>query len=675
MNQLFGLLMMYLTASVGPTGEGPSEQVETPQNRTAQASESLAINSTATESSTVPLTIGDNPISLARSTPQRLTLEAVESGLYQVQTTQLPEGIDTVLGYLDPVTNEVLDEDDDGGEGYASLLTVQLAAGESALFQVSELSGHAGEFIVQVSRNTIDMLQLGDNPIDLPAGTPLFLEFQPTDAGFYQIETTELGELDTVLGLLDPNTGALLQENDDGGEGYASLLSINAAADERYLLRVSELSEQAGSFIIRVSQTSTSSLQLGTNAISLEAGSPQLLELQLTEPGFYQLETVDLPEGVDTVLARLDPVSGEVLEENDDGGQGYASRLSLWVTAAQPYLFRVSELNGAAGQFALQVSQPTIEVFGPGNHRVELGDGGARFFELALPEAGIYQLTTVGSPVGVDPVLRRHDATTGELLQEDDDSGEGYAPSLHIDASTLSNSLFEVVDYNNNPAAIKVSVRDLGEPVVLQAGQSVADQAIGAGASRWYRLDPATDQPLQRYSFSTHTLSESLDTTIELLDGNFQSLGFDDDSGEEALSSRLMSSTVGEGGLFLRVQNIATAAGSYSLSVEVPEVEALPVGVSGDHFLAVDGRILYRLSSSAGQYHSISTGNLANGVDTVLRILDTSGTTVLAEDDDGGEDLASRLEWTADAAGDYWVEIANIASSAGTFELRVASSP
>ncbi|MBN1812899.1 MAG: PPC domain-containing protein, partial [Anaerolineae bacterium] len=51
----------------------------------------------------------------------------------------------------------------------------------------------------------------------------------------------------------------------------------------------------------------------------------------------------------------------------------------------------------------------------------------------------------------------------------------------------------------------------------------------------------------------------------------------------------------------------------------------------------------------------IETQGLGWGMDTYLYLYDTDGSTLLVEDDDGGEGLASRIAWTPPAAGTYYV--------------------
>jgi Ca2+-binding RTX toxin-like protein len=60
--------------------------------------------------------------------------------------------------------------------------------------------------------------------------------------------------------------------------------------------------------------------------------------------------------------------------------------------------------------------------------------------------------------------------------------------------------------------------------------------------------------------------------------------------------------------------------------------------------------------------------------DTKLTLYSTSGTTVLASNDDAGGTLASRIDWTAPLAGVYYVQVsAYNTSQTGTYTLSVST--
>ena len=64
----------------------------------------------------------------------------------------------------------------------------------------------------------------------------------------------------------------------------------------------------------------------------------------------------------------------------------------------------------------------------------------------------------------------------------------------------------------------------------------------------------------------------------------------------------------------------------------------------------------FRFSAIVGTDYTFET-ILGTLPDSVLRLIDTNGETTIAFDDDGGEGLASRIEWTAPANGTYYLEV------------------
>ena len=105
--------------------------------------------------------------------------------------------------------------------------------------------------------------------------------------------------------------------------------------------------------------------------------------------------------------------------------------------------------------------------------------------------------------------------------------------------------------------------------------------------------------------------------------------------------------------------NAATAA-----AIGAPSSTHGALGVAGD----VDW---FKFQAVAGKTYTIST-QLGTLRDSVLYLYDGNGTTLLAQDDDGGDGLASRIQWTAPATGTYYLDVAAYANSyAGSYTLDV----
>ena len=71
-----------------------------------------------------------------------------------------------------------------------------------------------------------------------------------------------------------------------------------------------------------------------------------------------------------------------------------------------------------------------------------------------------------------------------------------------------------------------------------------------------------------------------------------------------------------------------------------------------------------KFDATSGRQYTIETANLGSGSDTYMYLYSTNGSTQLAEDDDGGGGLASRIGWTAPGNGTYYVRVRHYSSSA-----------
>jgi subtilisin family serine protease len=79
----------------------------------------------------------------------------------------------------------------------------------------------------------------------------------------------------------------------------------------------------------------------------------------------------------------------------------------------------------------------------------------------------------------------------------------------------------------------------------------------------------------------------------------------------------------------------------------------------------------FRIQAASGVSHRFETilGTLA---DSILRVYDSDGVTLLASDDDGGPGLASLLTWIAPHDGAFYLEVARKGSAAGTYQLALS---
>ncbi len=83
----------------------------------------------------------------------------------------------------------------------------------------------------------------------------------------------------------------------------------------------------------------------------------------------------------------------------------------------------------------------------------------------------------------------------------------------------------------------------------------------------------------------------------------------------------------------------------------------------------------FSFSATSGCTYVIETGDLGSGCDTYIYLYSTNGTTEIDHNNDGGEGLASRIEWEASSSGTYYIKVREYSSSdTGTYKISVTES-
>ncbi|WP_198377943.1 hypothetical protein, partial [Neoroseomonas rubea] len=211
----------------------------------------------------------------------------------------------------------------------------------------------------------------------------------------------------------------------------------------------------------------------------------------------------------------------------------------------------------------------------------------------------------------------------------------------------------------------------------LEVGQGVAVR-LAARQEAWFRL-PAGGQDLL---VVTRNLGRGTDTVLVLHDANGREIQDDDDGGDEQLSSRLEIPSGQRRPLFVRARNLS-GPGSFEIAVlpdttppappfpgslrEAAAAPALAIGQSMPLRLRRGQVAFFRLPEGD---IAVETRNLRRGADTVLAVLDANGEE-LAEDDDGGGGLASRLEVAARDRRPLFVRARLLGDGGGEFDLVV----
>ncbi len=283
-------------------------------------------------------------------------------------------------------------------------------------------------------------------------------------AGEVTIDLERVGDfgIDAYLTLRDER-GTTIETDDDGGEGLNSRITRFLDAG-RYSLEARDLgNNSAGSYRLSVRSGSNSGNRGGVSRGSIAPGQSQ--SVFISEGGTAEL-TLDLPRstflqidlergtqgGIDTYLTIYDP-TGNVFASNDDGGDGFNSRLSQEFPPGR-YLIEARDFgNNDAGEIIVSVQVVRGSSGAPSiglneSRVVQVPVGGSAVLEFQTSTFVYLEVSATAQTNDVDPILVIHDAA-GNQLERNDDGGSG----LNSLISTQLNPgvyTFEVRDFGSN---------------------------------------------------------------------------------------------------------------------------------------------------------------------------------------------------------------------------------
>ncbi|WP_376094170.1 hypothetical protein ACE7GA_00615 [Roseomonas sp. CCTCC AB2023176] len=404
----------------------------------------------------------------------RVSPEAGEA--YVVTTRRLERNTDTLLRALDAGGETVAEDDDGGEEALASRLEVQPGDGV-ALIRAGTLGDAGGAFELVLARDTpratpdyATTPEAAANRPPLVVGEAVPLRLRGGQFAYFRLpeDRTDLSALtrnlarntDTVLALIGKN-GEVLAEDDDGGGSLASMLALGEAPNA-LLLRAGILGNSTGEFELvlvregpRAPPDFPTSLDAARARGPLAVGTNLTIRLERRQQAFFALPqgqdlvalTRNLRENADTVLALLD-AGGQVILEDDDGGEGLASRVATSDAPRSAAFLRASVLGDSGGTFdlAIEAGEPAppedayARDVAEAASRPPLAVGEAVSLRLRASQSAVFALPredrellamTFGLGRGVDTVLELLDERGNEMA-EDDDGGDGLASRLAI---------------------------------------------------------------------------------------------------------------------------------------------------------------------------------------------------------------------------------------------------
>ncbi len=470
-------------------------------------------------------------------------------------------------------------------------------------------------------------------------------------------------------------------------------------------------------------------------AVTLEAGRTYRIDIEGSHTGAGTLFNPYL-YGVHDADGNL--ISGTT---NDNGGVSRNSRATFTPDADGPYYIAAGAYGSGSGTYTLSVTAPladlaadttttgAVAVGGSAAGEVETA-GDHDWFAVTLEAGRTYRIDLEGSPTGggtlSDPHLYGvHDAD-GNLISgtTSDDDGRSLNSRLAFTPDAAGTYYIAAGAYRSHVGTYTLSVTstdlvaDTRTTGAVAVGGSAAGEVETAGdhdwfavtleAGRTYRID------LEGSWTDAGTLSDPYLHGVHDAEGNLIPGTLDDDGGS-VLNSRLAFTPDAAGTYYIAAGARRSGSGTYTLSVTEESVAEEPVvpppvneepvpGESADlaadttttGAVAVGGSAAgevdtagdhdwFAVTLEAGRTYRIDLEGSPTGDGTLsdpyLRgVYDADGNLVPGTlDDDGGQSLNSRVAFTPDEAGTYYIAAGAYGSGSGTYTLSVteelASAP
>jgi len=523
--------------------------------------------------------------------------------------------------------------------------------------------------------------------------------------------------------------------NDDGGVGrnskvvfsptetglYYVAAGAGGSRTGTYKLSVTDISstddfaaatDTAG--VVEVGGTATGKIGAANDrdwfAVTLEAGKTYRIDLEGKWTGGGTL--------VDPYLRGVHGADGVLIAgtANNNGGEGANSRVTLTAEADGTYYVAAGAHEGRRGTYTLSVTEVTdADDFGAwtgtggtaavgGSTTGEIDYSGDRdWFAVTLEAGRTYLIDLEGAGAGAgtldDPYLRGIHGSNGALITgtANDNGGVGADSRLRFTAPEAGTYYIEAGAHEGRAGTYTLSVTDVTDLDDYAAGtettgavvvggsatgevETAGDQdwfAVTLEAGRTYRID-LEGSPTGKGTLGDTYLRGVLDATGALIAGTT------DDQGGTGNNSRLKFTASETGTHYVAAGAYQEQTGTYTLSVtdatdkDDHAAGTVAVGDSATGRIDAPGdRDWFAVELEAGRTYQIDmrgtwTGGgllpnpVLHGVHDADRVF-IAGTA----NDDGGEGYDSRVEFTPEETGTYYVAAGGAGSRTGTYTLSV----
>ena len=444
-------------------------------------------------------------------------------------------------------------------------------------------------------------------------------------------------------------------------------------------------------------------------AVELDAGSTYRIDLKGDATGAGTLD--------DPLLRGIHDAEGVLIPgtKNDNGGAGNNSRVFFTPTTDGTYYVAAGTHENMKGTYTLSVTEitddftagtgttGTVTVGGSATGEIDL-PGDRDWFAVELGAGKGYRIDLEGKPNGVgtlvDPRLYGiHDAD-GVLIPgtENNDGGKGNNSRVFFTPTTDGTYYVSAGAIEDFIGTYRLSVVEgtddfmggTGTSGLVAVGGSATGEMDLSGDRDWFavELDAGSTYRIDLEGSETGagTLVDPRLYGIHDADGVLIP-GTKNDDGGKGNNSRVFFTPTTDGTYYVAAGARGPGHGTYTLSVtEIADdftaatdtTGAVAVGGSATGEIDLPGdRDWFAVELGAGKAYRIDLKGSETGVGTLSDpylqgIYDANGTFIPGtENNDGGEGLNSRLTFTPEEAGTYYVAAGAWGPGEGTYTLSV----
>ena len=419
--------------------------------------------------------------------------------------------------------------------------------------------------------------------------------------------------------------------------------------------------------------------------------------------------------GIDPYL-RIYDSSRTLVASDDDSGPGLNSLASVSVVAGNVYYIKATGTSyGSTGAYRVATSissnpgsgnaQPSGTSFetaialtavtgGLGADENISVAGEEDYFTFTATATGLLRASLdQNNGSSIDTYIRVYDSSR-TLIASDDDSGPGLNSLASVSVVAGNTFYIKASAYGPGTGAYRVttSIASIsGQGDTFDTAMIIIPDSVTNIASADGNISVAGEEDFYKYTasangvvtFSMDAISNSgVDTYISVYDSSRNLVAQDDDSGPGLNSLASGISVSANSTYYIKTTAYGAGTGAYRVSVS-----AISNSGSGNAFgnpvtlsTNADGDILvageedfYKYTASASGVVTFSMDAINNsGVDTYIRVYDSSRNLV-AQDDDSGLGLNSLASVSVIAGNDYYIKATAYGMGTGAYRVSVSS--